>query len=54
MAPVRKDSQVAGGPVSLPPVLGAADTVQDREGAEDGGEGGGGGLAAAVAVIPSA
>ena len=39
MAPVRNDSQVAGGPVSLPPDLGAADTVQDREGAEDGGGG---------------
>lgn len=38
MDPVRKDPQVVGGPVSLPPALGAADTdtVQGPEGAEDG------------------
>lgn len=50
MAPVWKDPQVAGGPVSLPPAPRAADTVQGREGAEDGGVG----MAAAVAVAPSA
>lgn len=41
MAPVWKDPQVAGGPVSLPPALGAADTVQGRERAEDRRWGGG-------------